>query len=227
MNMSQLWKLYTLSITLLTISLLAPSHCLATSYTVSGNFWGADGGEVFGTLSINDSFSSSTIENAWTNYLSTPTQDDFFQELEYQITFFDLYRTDTGESFFHGEDGFIEVIVVGQQSDSAPNATDYNAWGLRGSGTFSGAYSGRWGEDVIFSNNGINVSDFEYAQLPQMIQLNSGSFFDDYPFGEAGLDLTLTATQPIPEPNTLLLLGLGTLLLTKKRKNSDSISKSN
>ena len=219
--MTQLWKLTPLQYVLLAIWIITPSYSYATPYNVSGLFDGAYGAtEVYGTLSINNTFSSSTIETAWQNYLASSTQDNFFLELDYQITSFDLYRVDTGESFFHGDTGEIEVIVTGF---NAPEATGYSAWYLQGSGSVFCAYSPRsdW-NDVIFSNNGINVTDYEYDQLPQMIQLNNGFYNDD--IYNTSVSLTLTRAQPIPEPNTLLLIGLGTLLLIKKRKNSNIIS---
>ena len=199
---------------LCTISLLIPSLIHATPYTVTGNFSGADGAEIYGTLSINDPFSPSTIETAWQNYLSSSPQSGFFLELEYQITSFDFYRIDTDELFFHGDSGAIEVIITGQQQDDAPHATWYNAWMLQGTGSAYNAYSSREGNDVIFLSNGSNASDYDYDHLSQTIQLISGCY-NDAPFN-TGVNLTLTASQPVPEPNTLILLALGTLLVTKK-----------
>lgn len=220
--MTQLWKLTPLQYVLLAILIITPSHSYATPYNVSGLFDGAYGAtEVYGTLSINNTFSSSTIETAWQNYLASSQQDNFFLELDYQITSFDLYRVDTGESFFHGDTGEIEVIVTGHQYDNSPNATVLNAWGLYGSGSVFSAYSSR-DVDVIFSNNGINVTDYEYDQLPQMIELINGCYNNDDPF--TSVKLTLNRAQPIPEPNTLLLIGLGTFLLIKKRRNSNIIN---
>ncbi len=186
--------------------LIHPSLSYATLYNVSGNFWGADGAEVYGTMSINDSFSQSTIEMAWENYLTTPTTDNFFLELEYQITSFELYRTDTDERYFFGNDGFIEIIVYGHQGDATPNSTGYNAWSLHGSGTVNSAYSGRNSSDVRFSNNGTNISDIEYDQLAQTILLNSGCYNDD---DYTGVSMTLTAGSPIPEPSSIILFGFG------------------
>ncbi|MBL4903588.1 PEP-CTERM sorting domain-containing protein [Desulfotalea psychrophila] len=216
MNITQSYKL---AVVLFAISLFSPTQSFATLYAVSGNFWGEDGAEVYGSLSVNDTFSASTIEDAWSAYLSSSPESNFYLELEFQITSFDFYRTGTTESYFHGNTGSIDVIVTGQPYDGTPNATWYSAWTLQGTGLVYNAYSSREeGDDVIFSNNGNNALDFDYDLLPQTIQLNAGYYNDD-PYNTS-VNLTLTASQPIPEPNTLLLLGLGAILLSIKRKNS-------
>ncbi len=216
MKISLFSELTTLSAAFLSILLLAPANSLATPYAISGNLHGTDDVEVYGTLSINNSFPSSTIENAWANYLSTPTLDTFLLILDYQITSFDLYRTDTGENFFQGTGGVIQVVATGHANDTRPEVGGYNAWGLQAADPRFSIYSPRDPGEVVFFNNGIEVSNYDYDQLPYMIQLKSGYTFDN----QYSANLTLTTAQPVPEPATFFLVSIGILLVIRKSKNT-------